>query len=88
MYLTATIKVGRRASYQARPVVPLTAVVHDGDSDYVFVAAGGGKYNRRKVTLGEQRGENEVLIAKGLTGNETIVTHGALYLGAGGTQAD
>jgi len=46
------------------------------------------RYDRRQVTLGEQRGESNVAITQGLTGKETIVTHGALYLGAGGTAAD
>lgn len=88
MYLTATINLGARPTMPDHFIVPLTAVVHDGDSDYVYVDVSAGKFNRRKVVLGEQRGESEVVIDRGLNGDEIIVTHGALYLGTGGTTAD
>jgi RND family efflux transporter MFP subunit len=88
MYVSTKIDLGATSPFPAMPVVPMTAVVHDGDNDYVFIAEGDGKYDRRQVTLGEQRGEGDVAITKGLKSNETIVTHGALYLGTGGTAAD
>lgn len=88
MFVSAEIDISSHSPYRAIPIVPLTAVVHDGDADYVFVAAGEGKYDKHKVTMGEQRGEGQVSITSGLTGKETIVTHGALYLGAGGTTQD
>jgi RND family efflux transporter MFP subunit len=88
MFVSTSVDVGLAAPFPSTPIVPLTAVVHDGDNDYVFIARGNGKFDRRQVTLGDQRGESDVSITKGLNGGETIVTHGALYLGAGGTQAD
>jgi RND family efflux transporter MFP subunit len=88
MFVSSTIDVSAHSPFAPTPIVPLTAVVHDGDSDYVFVEVSAGKYDRRKVTLGEQRGEGLVAITHGLNGSETIVTHGALYLGTGGTAQD
>jgi RND family efflux transporter MFP subunit len=88
MFVSTSVDVSLAAPFPSTPIVPLTAVVHDGNNDYVFIASGTGKYNRRQVTLGDQRGESDVSITKGLSGGETIVTHGALYLGAGGTQAN
>jgi RND family efflux transporter MFP subunit len=88
MFVNTAVNLGKVSPFPATPIVPLTAVVHDGDDDFVFIAAGEGKYDRRKVTLGDQRGEGQVAIARGLKGTETIVTHGALYLGTGGTTAD
>jgi len=88
MFVSTVVDLGASSPFSSTPVVPLEAVVHDGNDDFVFIVSGKGKYDRRKVTLGEQRGESNVAITKGLTGKETIVTHGALYLGAGGTAAD
>jgi len=88
MFVSTVVDLGGSSPFPSTPVVPLEAVVHDGNDDFVFVVQGKGKYDRRQVTLGEQRGESNVAITKGLTGKETIVTHGALYLGAGGTAAD
>jgi len=88
MFILTQVDVAAVSPFAAAPIVPMTAVVHDGNSDYVFIAAGDGKYDRREVTLGDQRGEGKVAITKGLTADETIVTHGALYLGTGGTTAD
>ena len=88
MFVSTVIDLGKSSPFPSTPVVPLESVVHDGNDDFVFVVIGKGKYDRRQVTLGEQRGESSVAITKGLTGKETIVTHGALYLGAGGTTVD
>ena len=88
MFVSTVVDLGMSSPFASTPVVPLEAVVHDGNDDFVFIVSGKDKYDRRQVTLGEQRGESNVAITKGLTGTETIVTHGALYLGAGGTAAD
>jgi RND family efflux transporter MFP subunit len=88
MFVSTSIDLGSASPFAATPIIPLTAVVHDGDNDYVFIVSGKDKYDRRQVTLGDQRGESNVAITKGLAGNETIVTRGALYLGTGGTAAD
>ena len=88
MFVSTDVALGNSSPFASTPVVPLESVVHDGNDDFVFVVIGKGKYDRRQVTLGEQRGESNVAVTKGLTGKETIVTHGALYLGAGGTATD
>ena len=88
MFVSTVVNLGESSALPSTPVVPLEAVVHDGNDDFVFIVQSKGKYDRRQVTLGEQRGESNVAITQGLTGKETIVTHGALYLGAGGTAAD
>lgn len=88
MFVSTVVDLGASSPFPSTPVVPLESVIHDGNDDFVFVVSGKGKYDRRQVTLGEQRGESNVAITKGLTGKETVVTHGALYLGAGGTATD
>ena len=60
-------------------VVPLTAVQHNEDSDYVFVAEN-GKYIKRLIHLGEQKDGNGV-VESGLKPGERIVGNGAIYLG-------
>ena len=76
MYADVTL-VG--ASVKSSVAVPLAAVQHDGDSDYVYVAQK-GKYTRRAVRLGAQR--NDVyLVDKGLEVGERVVTHGGMFLG-------
>jgi cobalt-zinc-cadmium efflux system membrane fusion protein len=61
-------------------LVPLDAILHDGEEDYVYVADG-KKYVRRKVRLGPQRNGDSVVL-EGLKSGETVVTHGALFLGS------
>ena len=87
-YMSVKIHVGNAAVPNHLLILPLTAVVRDGDSDYVFVSVGKGKFDRRKVVLGEQRGESEVVIEQGIRDGDEVVTHGALFLGSGGTTAD
>jgi len=70
---------------QAAPVVPLAAVQHDADSDYVYVASD-GKYTRRNVTVGSQKG-GESIITSGLRPGERVVTQGALFLGSQGSDS-
>ena len=76
MFAEMTIVTGHT---HAAPVVPLAAVQHDADSDYVYVASG-GKYTRRNVTVGAQTGGRSV-ITSGLRPGERVVTQGALFLG-------
>lgn len=66
---------------QGRPVtvVPLSAVQHSEDSDFVFVADN-GKFIKRLIHLGEQKDGNGV-VESGLQPGERIVVNGAIYLG-------
>ena len=60
-------------------VVPLSAVLRDGDSDFVYVKQN-DKYARRQVTLGPQR-DGKTVVEKGVAAGDLVVTHGALFLG-------
>jgi RND family efflux transporter MFP subunit len=61
-------------------VIPLAAVEHDEDSDYVYLADK-GKYVQRLIHLRGQKDGNAI-VDSGLKLGEQIVTHGALYLGS------
>ncbi len=82
MFAEMTVVTGHT---QAAPVVPLAAVQHDADSDYVYVASD-GKYTRRNVTIGAQKG-GESIITSGLRPGERVVTQGALFLGSQGSDS-
>jgi RND family efflux transporter MFP subunit len=99
MYVNVSVDLGRTGEERRHPtlVVPLESVVHDGDNDYVYVVntasesaqdGGSAKYDRRKVTLGQQHGEQDVVVTSGLNGDERVVTHGALYLGNNAPSGD
>jgi RND family efflux transporter MFP subunit len=60
-------------------VIPLMAVQHDQDNDYVYVADH-GKYLKRPIHLSGQE-NGHAIVAAGLKPGEQIVTHGAIYLG-------
>ncbi len=60
-------------------LVPSTAVIREGNTAYVFVSEGNGRYQRRSVTLGRTFGAS-VEIADGVKAGDTIVTQGALML--------
>jgi cobalt-zinc-cadmium efflux system membrane fusion protein len=66
------------------PVIDLSSVVHDSGKDYVYLVQPDGKYLRQEVKLGAARDEGRVAVESGLSGGETIVTRGALYLGSVG----
>ncbi len=76
MFAEMAITAGRG---QAAPTVPLAAVQHDADSDYVYVAQG-GRYVRRTVSLGAQKG-GYCVVTTGLRPGERVVTQGAIFLG-------
>jgi cobalt-zinc-cadmium efflux system membrane fusion protein len=60
-------------------LVPLAAVLHDGDATEVYVPAGDSKYSVRQVKTGATRG-NQVEIVSGLHDGERVVTEGAAFL--------
>ena len=75
MYASVTILMGKG---REALTVPVTAVQHEGDNDFVYIPAN-GKYVQRKVTVGPQYGERYV-ITSGLKPGETVVSHGAIFL--------
>lgn len=60
-------------------LVPTTAVVHEGNDAYVFVARGNGRFERVAVKLGRTV-DGTLELLSGLNGGETIVSEGALFL--------
>ena len=60
-------------------LVPATAVVREGNVAYVFIAHGNGRFARQTVTLGRAV-DGTLEILSGLSGGETIVSEGALFL--------
>ncbi len=60
-------------------VVPRDAVIDTGDARYVFVDRGDGRYDPRAVALGPRRGD-DVVITRGLSLGERVVTRGAFML--------
>jgi Membrane-fusion protein len=59
--------------------VPNSAVVREGNADYVFVQVAPTRYVLREVSLGEEANDHRVVL-DGLQENEHIVTEGAFHL--------
>lgn len=59
--------------------VPSAAVVAEGRQRYVFVEEGRGRFNRRPVTAGAERGGKTVILA-GLGAGQRVVVDGSLLL--------
>ena len=64
---------------QRKLVVPTTAVVREGNGDYVFVASGQNTFTLRPVKLGEELGDIRVLL-DGVPDGSEIVVEGAFHL--------
>jgi RND family efflux transporter MFP subunit len=62
-------------------VIPLTSIIEEQGSAYVYVQKQGAGFTKRAVTLGESDGLNTV-ITSGLSAGERVVTRGALLLKA------
>ncbi len=60
-------------------LVPSGAVIREGDSSYIFVSSGNGRYARRDVKLGRSI-DGMLEIVSGLNAGDTIVSEGALLL--------
>jgi HlyD family secretion protein len=65
-----------------RPILPQTAVLSDGKGPYVFVVGTGNRVERRDVQVGGTISAG-IIITKGLTGDERIVTTAAGFLREG-----
>ncbi|MCB1033678.1 MAG: efflux RND transporter periplasmic adaptor subunit [Acidobacteria bacterium] len=61
------------------PVVPVEAVVRDGDEAFVFLAMGEHRFERRQLRLG-RRSAGRVEVLSGLEGGEEVVVEGAFVL--------
>lgn len=57
------------------PVVPQLALLQDREGRYVYVVNDDGTVSQRRIRTGAQVG-NELAVAEGLSGGETIVTQG------------
>lgn len=76
MYATVEVNSNRQTD---AIVVPLTALLTEGEGDQVFVKLGDGHYRQRDVTVG-LRLKDRAVITAGLQAGETIVAEGALLL--------
>jgi membrane fusion protein, heavy metal efflux system len=75
--MLATMTIADRT--QRKQVIPVTAVVRDGDKDHVFVQSAPEVFTLRPVTLGDDFGGRRVLL-DGLRAGEKIVVDGAFHL--------
>lgn len=80
----AEVTVGEAKKREALSI-PLTAVQHEGDSDFVYVEEMAGKYVRRTVTIGDTRGE-KVIVLGGLKPHEKVVSRGGLFVSEQGKE--
>jgi len=75
--MLATMQLHDQA--EKRQVVPVAAVVREGDTEMIFVERAPGVYVLRPVTLGEEYGAQRVLL-DGLRPGEKVVVEGAFHL--------
>ncbi|MGO8674176.1 MAG: efflux RND transporter periplasmic adaptor subunit [Capsulimonadaceae bacterium] len=76
MFAEMTILTGKS---DREPVIPIDAVQHDADTDYVYIRKGSG-YARQNVRVGDEK-NGECAITAGLQPGDHVVTQGALLLG-------
>jgi len=77
MFAEMSIHSGNSA---VSPVIPVDAVQHDADTDYVYVAQGNGVYVRKNVQLGVEK-NGSYAVTSGLEPGQKVVTAGAIFLG-------
>jgi cobalt-zinc-cadmium efflux system membrane fusion protein len=75
--MLATLMIRKPATQEA--VIPLEAIVREGDKDHVFVAIGKDQFALRPVKLGDPEGGVRPVI-EGLKVGEKIVTGGSFHL--------
>ncbi len=73
----ATLRIAQPP--RLRILVPLEAVIHDGDKTEVYMPDSGGKYAVRQVTTGATRGK-KIEILSGLQDGDQVVSQGAAFL--------
>lgn len=64
---------------ETRTLVPLTAVVREANQNFVFVQSGPNTFSLRPVTLGDELGDQRVVLS-GIDAKEQIVLDGAFHL--------
>jgi membrane fusion protein, heavy metal efflux system len=64
---------------QMRILVPIEAILHDGDKTVAYVQGVDGKYNATQVKTGATHGKL-IEVLSGLTDGERVVTEGAAFL--------
>ncbi len=69
-------------SHAERPVVPQTAILSDSAGTYVYIVEGNGRVERRNVRIGNVI-TSGVVIDKGLTGREQVVSLAGGFLQSG-----
>jgi len=79
MFVTATFRASRPVD---RVTVPASAVVHLHDKDWVFLPAGGNKFRRVAVQLGQQEKDGPDQVISGLKPNDQIVTNALQFSSA------
>jgi Cu(I)/Ag(I) efflux system membrane fusion protein len=62
-----------------RLTVPVSAVLHAGDREFVFVDLGGGRLRPRRVTVGRQA-DDRVEILSGLEEGEPVIVSGTFLV--------
>lgn len=68
-------------------VIPASAVIREGASNYVYVQRNTDQFEKRAVTLGRSSADERSEVEKGLKAGDVIVTEGALLLRAAGASA-
>lgn len=74
----ATFRIATGAAV-ARPAVPATSIIRDGDAASVWIEKEPLVFERRSVTLGSEL-DGEVQISAGLRGGERVVERGAIFI--------
>jgi cobalt-zinc-cadmium efflux system membrane fusion protein len=73
----ATLRISQPA--RTLIMVPLAAVLHNGEATEVYVPTGDGKFVERQVTTAATHGDR-IEIASGLVDGDKVVTQGAAFL--------
>jgi membrane fusion protein, heavy metal efflux system len=81
----ATIRVVR--AVRSAVVVPLSAVLREGTSAYLFVQTSSHHFARRSITLGRDTERGQVEVTSGLAPGDTIVVEGSELLRATATSS-
>jgi cobalt-zinc-cadmium efflux system membrane fusion protein len=79
MFVAATF---RGQATVTRVVVPVAAVLHLHDRDWVFVPADGGRFRRVEVTTGQTFGDNMQEILDGIAEGQRIVSNALVLQGS------
>jgi cobalt-zinc-cadmium efflux system membrane fusion protein len=69
----------RNNNTQPSLLIPLSAVITEGDKHYAFVKVGADRYRWQEVILG-MRFEKQAMLLSGLSKGSQVVSNGALAL--------